>query len=704
MKSLVRWLRAFLQSPVALIFFALLFNTPALETGPVWAADSEQTAQRSFLAGKKAMDEGNVAQAEECWKPIMGDTLYGPVSYLLLARGFAHEKSLSKSESLIREFLKLYPSSPYREASLEDLTEYVYQQEKPEAARLMLESLPKASEARKQTIILRLGDMEARSGAFNKAEVYYRKLYLNYPAGSEGLQARARISRLVFNGKIQKPEFTESELLSRAACLSAAGRYDLAGEVYHGLAKQKPTDYSLVLKYAHSLYKDRKNTEAIRLLSELLTKPISAETRVEAIYIMSLVYWRIDKDPEFEACCAKILDGGGVKFKKKALANLAAFNYEKGLLTRADSYYKRLLAESADPSLKAKIKWRMAWIKYRTRQYNEAATVFREIREISKDGQIAKASKYWEARAMTLAGKFEKALPLYKNLAENGRYDYYGSMAKKVLISTKQPFTSKARSGKKAFPDLSITPALRSNPLVSNALKLMKLHLTEFALLNLEAIPQNVRSTYSIVFLMAKAAQQAGYYGLSHEIIVSGFSGFVDNPPDDAPREFVELAYPRIHFAETSEHAMRGGVDPLLVWAVVRQESRYDAYAVSPAGALGLMQVTPRTATVVTNKGGSPNAQVVQELLDPRKNLSVGIQVLAQNLRQFKGNVVPAIAAYNADINKVRQWIGRNGRMRQDEFIENIPYSETRLYVKKVLTNLAAYSSIYARKDLAGYR
>jgi soluble lytic murein transglycosylase len=81
----------------------------------------------------------------------------------------------------------------------------------------------------------------------------------------------------------------------------------------------------------------------------------------------------------------------------------------------------------------------------------------------------------------------------------------------------------------------------------------------------------------------------------------------------------------------------------------------------------------------------------------------VGIQVLADNLRQFKGNVVPAIAAYNADINKVRQWIVRNGRMKQDEFIENIPYSETRLYVKKVLTNLAAYSKIYARKDLAGY-
>ena len=688
---------------VVLFFTLLSFASIALGIGPALASDSEQTAQHTFLLGKRALDEGNTAKAEDSWKSIMGDSLYGPVSYLLLARGFARERSFSKSESLVRDFLKLYPSSPYREASLEDLTDYVYLQSKPEATKLLLESIPNASESRKQTIILRLGDMETRSGDFNKALVFYRKLYLMYPAGAEGLQARERINRLVFNGKIGKPEFTEPEILSRAAKLSAAGRHDMASNLYRGLLNKKPTDYALALKYARSLYKDRKNSEAIKALSELLTKKISPETRVEAIYLMSLVYWRIDKDQEFESCCSKILENGASNFKTRALANLAAFNYEKGRLSRAATYYKRLLSETLDLSVKAKIMWRMAWIKYRSRQYNEAAANFREIRELSKDAHMARASKYWEARATTLAGKFDKALPIYRDLAENYLYDYYGSMAQKTLISAKQPVTLHVQAQKRPFPDLRVTPALRSNPLVSNAVKLMNVDLPEFALLNLQALAKNVRSTYPIVFLMAKAAQQAGYYGLAHEIVVSGFSSFVDNPPDDAPREFVELAYPRVHMAETSEHATRGGVDPFLVWAVVRQESRYDAYAVSPAGALGLMQVTPRTASAVTNRTASPNTQVVQELLDPKKNLSVGIKVLAENLRQFKGNVVPAIAAYNADINKVRQWIIRNGRMKQDEFIENIPYSETRLYVKKVLTNLAAYSKIYARKDLAGY-
>ena len=694
-----------LRSHVSWLFVPLLVIATLIVMKPVavLAANTEQSLRNEFLAGKQALEEGNVAKAEQFWKPILGDSLYGPVSYLLLAKGFAHYKSFAKSEALVRDFLKLYPSSPYRDASIEDLTEYVYQQGKPEAHKLLSQSLTDASESRKQTILLRLGDLEAHSKAFDKAFTYYRKLYLNYPATPDGLQAKDRISRLVFNGKIPKPDFTQSELMERASRLAAAGRFDLAANVYRGLLKQKPGDDQLLLKLGRCLYKDRKNDEAIKLLSAILAKPVSNQIRIEAIYLMSLVYWRIDKDSEFEACCSKILDRGSTVMKTKMLINLAAFNYEKGRLNRAESYYKKLLSTASDPSLKAKVKWRIAWIKYRSRKYDEAAVTFREVREVSRDVQLSKASRYWEARALTLAGKFEKALPLFKGLAENSNYDYYGSNSQKILIAAKQPVESHAVSTKRPFPDLHITPALRSNVLVLNALKLMQVDLPEFALLNLEALPKNLRSQYPLVFLMAEAAQKAGYYGLAHNIVVSGFSGFVDNPPADATKEFVELAYPRAHLADTRAHAGRSGVDPFLVWAVVRQESRYDAYAVSPAGALGLMQVTPKTALVINNTGGNPGTAVIQELLDPKKNLAVGIQILARNLREFKGNVVPAVAAYNADIKKVRQWFNRNGRMKQDEFIENIPYSETRLYVKKVLTNLEAYSKIYARKDLARY-
>jgi peptidoglycan lytic transglycosylase len=684
---------------VALAILSLVICSHALA-----AKTSEETAKNSFLEGKKAFDAGNSSGADHLWKPILSDNLYGPVAYLLLARSFARDGAFSKSENLVKEFLKLYPASPYREASIEDLTDYVYQQGKPEASKLMLNAFPNASEARKQTLLLRMGDIEVRHGAYSKAETYYRKLYINYPAGQEGLQAKERISRMVFNGKIPKPEFTEAELLARASRLTSAGRHDMAADVYHSLSTQKPTDYSLTLRYARALYKDRKNELAIKTLQEVIGKPIPEEKKLEALYTLSLVYWRTDQDSEFVASCARILEKGTPALKKRVLANLAAFNYEKGGLAKAEAYYKRLLAESPEPSVKAKIKWRLAWIKYRSRNYAGAANDFREVRQISNDGHMGKASKYWEARSTTLAGNFDRAAPLFKSLAEESPYDYYGSQAQKILVSAKQPVVRNGASGKTSFPDLSLSAVARSNILVSHSIKLMGLGLPEFALMNLQALPKGLRSSQSITYMMAKAAQESGYYGLAHEIIVSGFYGLVDNPPGNAPKEFLEMIFPRPHQFETAQNASKGGVDPLLVWSIVRQESAYDSCAVSPAGALGLMQVTPRTALVVSNQSDCSSHQIVQDLLDARKNLALGILILAQNVKQFKGNIIPAIAAYNADINKVKQWVGRNGRMRQDEFIENIPYSETRLYVKKVLANLAAYSKIYSRQDLAGHR
>jgi soluble lytic murein transglycosylase len=175
----------------------------------------------------------------------------------------------------------------------------------------------------------------------------------------------------------------------------------------------------------------------------------------------------------------------------------------------------------------------------------------------------------------------------------------------------------------------------------------------------------------------------------------------MENPSEDAPKDFVEMAFPRVYYADTTKAAEKHALDPHLVWAVIRQESRYDASVVSPAGAIGLMQVTPEAAGLTRKRGKIP-AHAVAELLEPQKNLALGSRILAKNLETFNGKLVPAVASYNADIRKVRDWIRRNGKMRQDEFIENIPYLETRIYVKKVLAGYHAYSVIHRKKDLTG--
>ncbi|MFH0960183.1 MAG: tetratricopeptide repeat protein, partial [Pseudomonadota bacterium] len=464
------------------VFFVLILTIMQL-CGPESACPnsakekSEAKARSSFLSGKQALEKSNVVEAEKFWKPILGENVYGPVAYLLLARGFAQKGQFSKSESLVREYLKLFPASPYREAASEELIDYVYRQGKPEASRLLLSALPKASESRKQTLLLQLGDIESSQGSFEKGFTYYKKLYISYPAGPEGLKARDKIARMAFNRKIKKPEFTEEELLNRASRLSSAGRYDMAAEIYHSLMKQKPQDSSLKVKFARCLYKDRQNEPAIKAIKEFLSGQHPQDLRLEAQYILSLVYWRIDKDAEFESCCSKILEGGTTKYQKRVLANLATFNYEKGRLNRAELYFNKLLSDSIDSSTKAKVKWRLAWIKYRSRNYKESAEIFRELRQISRDPQILAASKYWQARSMMMAGDFEQAEPLFKSLAENSPFEYYGTQSQNILRQAKKNVAEKPKSERKPFPDLTVSASLKSNILVLNALKLVDLGL-----------------------------------------------------------------------------------------------------------------------------------------------------------------------------------------------------------------------------------
>jgi len=410
------------------------------------------------------------------------------------------------------------------------------------------------------------------------------------------------------------------------------------------------------------------------------------------------VYWRLDREKDFGFCSAKILEKGSDKLKRKTLFNLGAYYMEKGKLAQAESYFTRLMKMGLDTSQKVDVKWKMAWIKYWNKQYKEAAEAFREARALSPGGKIEPAAKYWQARSLDLSGRANEAQALLKEIAGALPLNYYGIEAARLLKKAK--ISQENKKAAQAFPNTRLTPADDANELVSAANKLMERKLYEFALLNLEALPKSMKSSPAIAFLTAKAAYGAEKYRTAQELLAAAFGPFMENPPEEAPKDFIEMAFPRVHFAEAVRTAEKHSVDPHLVWAIIRQESRYDASVVSPAGAMGLMQVTPAAAGL--SKKGKIPAGAIAEILEPKTNLAHGIRILAKNLEAFKGRIIPAVASYNADIRKVRDWIRRNGKMKQDEFIESIPYLETRIYVKKVLAGYSAYSQLHRKKDLAG--
>ena len=132
------------------------------------------------------------------------------------------------------------------------------------------------------------------------------------------------------------------------------------------------------------------------------------------------------------------------------------------------------------------------------------------------------------------------------------------------------------------------------------------------------------------------------------------------------------------------------GVDPYLIAAIIREESQYDVKAVSRVGAIGLMQVMPATANNVAQRVGLP-ALGREDLFDQETNIRIGVRYVEQLLEQFSGNLVYTIASYNAGPLAVGGWIAQHRGQSQDEFVELIPYQETRQYVKRVLRSYREY-------------
>jgi soluble lytic murein transglycosylase len=660
---------------------------------------SSQVSDYLLMEGKKLHDAKKYPEAARIWEKLFGDRAWGPLSHILVARCRRMTGEWSRAERVLAEFLKKYPDSPYGAVARESLVEALVAQRKKEALPMLRAMMEKAKDEDKPRLILDAATVETRLGAYKEAAAHLRTLVLRYPATVEGLKAREEIHRLVFLGKIEPPVFSDAEQTGRASEYARKGRFDLASEIYAKLLEKSPSDVKLRLKHARSLYGERKNEEALKRLKALVESDAGETEKIEALYTLSLTYWRLDRDKDFEAACRLIADQGPLKYKRKALFNLGAHYLERGDPATAETYFKRVLAGAPPQAARADVLWKLAWIAYRKKDYRGAAVAFREARSASPGGRLDFPAKYWEARSLLSIAKEKEAVALLKDLAAVNPLGYYGLEAARLLEERGVHEHAGPGAGPQ-IPELILRVDQQKNEQVAAALKLMERGFPEFALIHLDALPQAMKSTPGLAFLRAKAAHGAGKHRLACDILTAQFGAAVENPPANAPKEFIEIAFPRVHQRETALASRKNAVDPFLVWAVIRQESRYDEGAVSPAGALGLMQVMPQSAGLMDGKGKT-KASAVAGLMDPKKNIEAGVKLLAANLRAFGGKIVPAIASYNADRKKVEGWVKRHGSLEHDEFIESIPYLETRQYVKRVLAGYRAYTYLHVRKDLA---
>lgn len=195
----------------------------------------------------------------------------------------------------------------------------------------------------------------------------------------------------------------------------------------------------------------------------------------------------------------------------------------------------------------------------------------------------------------------------------------------------------------------------------------------------------------------------AEHFNRSSYIAQISFGGQRASQGFEGARSLWELAYPRAYSQHVEKYTKKFAVPEELVWSIMRAETNYRRDAISPVGALGLMQVMPFTGHKVSALLGEKEFNAPM-LLQPETSVKIGSRYLKRLMDRFD-NAIPLVAAgYNAGPHRVANWLTNFGNLETDEFIEHIPFLETRNYVKRVVSNAYIYSQLYGnKKDLFPY-
>lgn len=177
-------------------------------------------------------------------------------------------------------------------------------------------------------------------------------------------------------------------------------------------------------------------------------------------------------------------------------------------------------------------------------------------------------------------------------------------------------------------------------------------------------------------------------------VMLFAFSTYFVSQREDVQRSYL---YPYPYRETVVKYSDRYGVDNALVAAVIKTESRFELNARSHRGAIGLMQLMPDTAKWISGQIEETQADVitVEMMSEPETNIRYGTWYLAVLMHEFEGNEVLALAAYNAGIGNVKSWMVEYGWSYDFRNAEEIPFGETREYVKSVLKNKVKYKALY---------
>lgn len=289
------------------------------------------------------------------------------------------------------------------------------------------------------------------------------------------------------------------------------------------------------------------------------------------------------------------------------------------------------------------------------------------------------SSAYWIAK--TLFNKGQNCNEYFDYLERYDRYGYYGYMVRNLRDKINPP-----------PPQPNISTVIPNSPYFEKGDALANLGLIDEA--RREYALEKDSSLQKWVY--AKISEAEEKVGNTRSAISYARRAFPEAYTADGsslPLSIWKRLYP-VSFTESiSRQSTEEGIDPIVISGIIRQESIWDPLATSKSGARGLMQIIPSTGIILAKKCGVGRINP-SSLYDPELNIRLGISYFSDLLKRFDNKVEYALAAYNAGPNRIPRWID-GCKCSLDEWVERIPFKETRGYVKRIKVNIWEYKRIY---------
>lgn len=407
------------------------------------------------------------------------------------------------------------------------------------------------------------------------------------------------------------------------------------------------------------------------------------------LYEVSRHYWNKEKISAAKKYFLKLIAWPHHAYLGQTYFILGKISAEEKNYDKAIEYLNQALPYISSDSLKEETSYLMGWYSFKTKNYYKAIKLFETFRKEFPESDYYPMVTYWLGRMHDYT-QSEDAKNFYQELYKKNPFSYYGIRSAGRLKITPSPLTFKNTFSwsysKNAFRLINPMFFRKGETLIHLGLGEEGVHE-----LNQAASFKTIfQTTWQFQYYLASLYALGGDHVSSFIILNELQKKYLE----DLSSEHFFILYPKRHWPLIMEYAQRFKVDPYLIISVMRQESAFNPNAISSADAYGLLQMTPLVAHEMAKRLKVP-FQGSESLLDLRTNLLYCVFYLSQLLQETKGDIILTLATYNANERAVRKWTSRLWTLDTEEFIEDIPYAETRNYVKLILRNYTNYYYIY---------